>query len=180
MARLAEPRVQDMTPDTKAIWDRIAASRGAVRGPFAVLLQLPALADRVAEIGDYLRFHGLLDGADRELAIITAAREIEARYEWQAHEPIARREGAREEAIEAVRARATADSLTSRESNVVEVVRVLCRDNAIPDALFERALADLGKERLVELVALSGYYRMIGFVLNSFEVELPAGAGPTF
>lgn len=109
-----------------------------------------ALADRVAEIGDYLRFHGLLDGADRELAILTVAREVEARYEWQAHEPLARSKGAREEAIAAVRARAVSDSLTEREHNVIDVVRALSRENTVPDALFQR------------------------------EVDLPEGAGPTF
>jgi 4-carboxymuconolactone decarboxylase len=180
MARLPNPEQQDMAPEAQAIWSRIAASRGAVRGPFAVLLQVPELADRVAEIGDYLRFHGLFDGADRELAILAAAREVEARYEWQAHAPIARKEGAREESISAVREKGPTDSLNLRERNIIEIVRALNRDNAIPDGLFQQALADLGEERLVELVALAGYYRLIGFVLNGFEVDLPENAGPTF
>ena len=180
MGRLANPRPEDLAPESQAVWDRISSSRGAVRGPFAVLLQVPPLAGPVAEIGDYLRFHGLLPGADRELAIITGAREVEARYEWQAHEPIARQEGARNEAIEVVRSKGSTDSLTPRERNVIEVVRALYREHRIPDALFQEALADLGKEQLVELVGLAGYYGLIGFVLNSFEVDLPANAGPTF
>ena len=32
----------------------------------------------------------------------------------------------------------------------------------------------------VELVVLAGYYGLIGYVLNTFEAELPAGKTPAF
>lgn len=180
MARLPEPRREDLPPESQAVWDRIQESRGGVRGPHSVLMYVPPLAAPVAEEGDYLRFHGTLPGADRELAILTAARELDVRYEWQAHEPIARREGATPAAIEVARTKGAAESLPARQRTIVEVVRSLVREHGIPDALFQRALTELGREQLVELVALAGYYGVIGFVLNGFEVDLPATAGPTF
>ena len=33
---------------------------------------------------------------------------------------------------------------------------------------------------MVELVVLSGYYGLIGYVLNTFEADLPAGAKQPF
>jgi 4-carboxymuconolactone decarboxylase len=180
MARLKEPTREQLAPDSQEAWDRIQASRGGVRGPFAVLMHVPALADRAAEVGDYLRFHGLLAGADRELAICCAAREIEARYEWQAHAPIAIKEGARPEAIEIVRARGSLDGLTPHERTIAEVVRSLYREHRLSDELYQQALAEFGREQLVELVTLAGYYGMIGYTLNAFEVDLPATAGSTF
>jgi 4-carboxymuconolactone decarboxylase len=180
MARLENPTREQLDPDGQQVWDRIWKSRGAVQGPHSVLLHVPPLADRVGELGDYLRFHGILPGADRELGILSAGRELGARYEWQAHEPIARREGVRPEAIEIVRAKGSLDGLSSRERVIVEVVRSLFREHVLPAELFQRALAELGRERLVELVALAGYYGLIGVVLNGFEVDLPATAGPTF
>jgi 4-carboxymuconolactone decarboxylase len=180
MARLKEPMREQLSPDAQQAWDRIQQSRGGVRGPFGVLMHVPALADRAAEVGDYLRFHGLLPGAERELAICCGAREVEARYEWQAHAPIAIREGARPEAIEVVRAKGPTDALTPRERAIVEVVRALYREHRLADELYQRALAELGREQLIELVTLAGYYGMIGFTLNAFEVDLPATAGPTF
>ena len=56
----------------------------------------------------------------------------------------------------------------------------LFRAHAIPDALYERAEADLGRQALVELVVLAGYYGLIGFVLNAFQADLPAGVRPPF
>lgn len=180
MARLADPKREELRPAAQAVWDRIGESRGAVRGPHGVLMHHPELARPVSEVGDYLRFHGLLPGADRELAILTAGREVEARYEWQAHEPIGLREGTRPEAIEVVRGNAPTDALQPRERVIIDVVRSLFRTHAIPGALYQSAEAELGREALIELVALVGYYGLIGFILNGFDVDLPPGAAPTF
>jgi 4-carboxymuconolactone decarboxylase len=127
-----------------------------------------------------LRNHGSLPDAERELAIIATAREGEARFAFQAHERAGRAAGTRPEAIEVVRGKGSLEGLTPRERVIVEVVRSLNREHKIPDGLFQRALAELGRELLVELVALSGYYGLVGFVLNAFEVDLPADAAPTF
>ena len=38
----------------------------------------------------------------------------------------------------------------------------------------------LGRKALVEMIVLAGYYGLVGFVLNAFEVDLPEGATPAF
>lgn len=180
MARLPEPRREDLSPEDQAAWDSIQASRGSVRGPFLPLMHHPALAERVAAVGDLVRFHGVLSGAERELAICAAGREVEARYEWQAHAPLALKEGAREEAIEAVRTQGPTDSLSERERLIIDLVRSQYREHRIPDDLYAQAEAAFGRKGLVELIVLAGYYGMIGFVLNAFAVDLPEGVKPAF
>jgi 4-carboxymuconolactone decarboxylase len=180
MARLPVPQRDGLPPEGQQAWDAIAASRGNVVGPFLVLVHLPEVAERVAALGETLRFRGTLPDADRELAILTAGREGEALFEWAAHEPMARRAGVREEAIATVRDRLPVAGLTPREALIVEVVRGLVRDHRLRDELYARAEAEFGRQTLIELVTLAGYYTMIGFVLNAFEVDLPAGATPAF
>jgi len=180
VARLANPKREDLAPPSQEIWDRVWASRGAVGGPQSVLMYVPELGARVAELGDYIRFHGLLEATDRELAMLSTAREIEARYEWQAHEPLALKAGVRPEAIEVIRSRGATDALTARERVIIGVVRSLYREHRLSDDLFKAALGELGREKLIELVALAGQYGLLGFVLNGFEVDLPASASPTF
>jgi alkylhydroperoxidase family enzyme len=107
----------------------------------------------------------------RELAILVVAQHVDARFEWSAHEPIARREGTRPEAIEVVRAGAPTDPLTEPERLIVETTRALLRRHTLTDAEFARARDALGQARLVELVGLVGYYTMIAFVLVAFGVE---------
>lgn len=180
MARLPKPSREQLPGDATAAWEKAANADGSLRGPHAALIYVPDISERVSELGDHLRNHGALTDADRELAICATVREGEARYAWQAHEGAGRRAGTRPEAIEILRSKGSSDALTPREKIIVDVVRSLAREHAIPDDLFQRALAELGQENLVELVALSGYYRLVGYVLNAFEVDLPANAAPTF
>ena len=180
MARLPELTREEMSPEGQQAYDAITASRGRIVGPFAALLYHPALAEKVAAVGEQLRFHSMLSGAERELAILTAGREVEALFEWAAHEPIALREGTRPEAIAVVREQRATDGLAPREALIVDTVRALFRAHRLSDDQYARAEAGLGRQGLVELVVLAGYYSMIGFVLNTFEVDLPAGVTPAF
>ena len=177
MERVPDVTRDTLSPDGQSAWDAIAGSRGGVSGPYKVLIQVPALAERVAHLGTYLRFEGLLDDADRELAIITVARHVRSRYEWSAHEAIARKVGTRPEAIEAVRTHAATDRLTERERLIVETARALLERHQLTDAEFAHARETLGQAKLVELVGLIGYYTMIAFTLVAFEVE-PTGDAP--
>jgi 4-carboxymuconolactone decarboxylase len=180
MTRVPEPTREQLDPDTRAVYDQIAATRGATRGPYGVLLHHPPLCERVAALGEQLRFRSGLPGADRELAILTVGREVEAAYEWVAHEVIARREGTRPEAIAVVRDGRSTAGLTPREAIIVDTVRALYRARRLTEAEFTRAEAELGRRSLVELVTLAGYYGMIGSILNAFDVDLPPGALPPF
>jgi 4-carboxymuconolactone decarboxylase len=180
VARFNDVTRESLDADGQAAYDMIVGSRGAVIGPYRPLLNVPPLAKGVADLGSQIRFAGLLPGADRELAICAAGREMESRFEWTAHEPIALREGTRPEALEIIRTRGSLDGLTPRERTIVDVVLALFRQHALTDALFERARVELGEKELMELVVLAGYYGMISFVLSAYAVPLPEGRKPPF
>ena len=173
MSRLSAINRDALAPDDQAVWDRIAAVRAGVRGPFGVLMHVPALADRVAALEDYFRFNAALPAVDRELVIMATAREMGARYPWARHEARGREVGTRTEAIEAVRLNGALEQLTARERLLVEIVRTLLRTRALPGALYTRALAELGRQQLIETVALAGHYSLIGLTVNAFGVEPP-------
>ena len=173
MSRLPAIDREALTPEDQAVWDRIAAVRTGVRGPFGVLMHVPALADRVAALEDYFRFNASLPALDRELVIMATAREMDARYPWARHEARGHEVGTRAEAIEAVRSNDTLEQLTARERLLVEIVRSLLRTHALPDALYTRALAELGRQQLIEAVTLAGHYSLIGLTVNAFDVAPP-------
>ena len=173
MSRLPAPDRNALAPEDQAVWDRIAAVRTGVRGPFGVLMHVPQLADRVRALEDYFRLDGELPGADRELVILVAAREMEARYAWARHEHRAHEEGTRQEAVDAVRTDVSLDGLTRRERLLVEITRALLRTRRLTDAQYAEAVAELGKRQLIELVALAGHYSLIGLTLGAFEVPQP-------
>jgi 4-carboxymuconolactone decarboxylase len=163
-----------LSPEDQQVWDRIAAVRTSVRGPFGVLIHVPKLADRAAALEDYFRFDAALPAVDRELVILATAREMGARYPWTRHEIRAREIGTRAEAVEAVRANGALEGLTPRERLLVEIARSLLRARALPEDLFARGMAELGRQQLIETVALIGHYSLVGFVVNAFDVAPPA------
>lgn len=179
MSRLPLIDRDALAPEGQAVWDRIAAVRTGVRGPFGVLMHVPTLADRVAALEDYFRFNATLPALDRELVIMATAREMGARYPWARHEARGREVGTRSEAIEAVRVNGALEQLTARERLLVEIVRTLLRTRALPAELYERGLAELGRQQLIETVALAGHYSLIGMVVNAFDVAPPDNS-PTF
>ena len=111
--------------------------------------------------------------------IMATAREMGARYPWARHEARGREVGTRGEAIEAVRINGTLEQLTARERLLVEIVRTLLRTRALPAELYERGVAELGRQQLIETVALAGHYSLIGMVVNAFDVAPPDNS-PTF
>ncbi len=86
MSRMPAVKREDLSPDHQKIWDHIHAKRSGGGGPYSMLMHSPAMADHFAATEDYFRDHSLLADADREIIILTAAREVDARYAWSRHE----------------------------------------------------------------------------------------------
>ena len=79
--RLPLPADADMTPaQREAAQALIAGPRKGVYGPFLPLLRSPALLDRVARTGEYLRFESALDARVRELVTCAVARPAPRRH----------------------------------------------------------------------------------------------------
>ena len=179
MQRLAPVDAADLTESQKEVHDKIAGGpRGAVRGPFAVLLHNPDVADPVQALGAHLRFQGALPGRLRELAVLTTARHWTARYEWHAHALIAAEEGLDPAVIEAIAERRPPDFPSSDEETVYAFCREILDGRRLSDDAYARAVGVLGSEGVVELVAVMGYYSLISMVLNAFDIKPPEGAGP--
>jgi 4-carboxymuconolactone decarboxylase len=180
MTRLARLDKAALSPDAQRVWDKIAGKRGDVRGPYEILMHTPELAEKVADLGERLRFRSNLPGKERELAILATGRFLGAAFEWVMHEPFARREGLSSETIERIRSLDSLDLLDARERLIVDVAKSLCDSRSIPDDLYERAKDQLGTTYLVELVTLVSFYTMIALLLLGFKAELPEGASHPF
>jgi alkylhydroperoxidase family enzyme len=175
MSRIPRANRDDLTPEQQKIWDQIHAARSGGGGPYSMLLHSPAMAQHFAATEDYFRTSSLLPDADREIIILTAAREVDARYAWSRHEVRAHKAGIRPAVIEALRAKAPADAFTGKERLLIEFTRALMREHTLSDELFARMEREFGRARFVEAVGLLGHYITIGTVIRLFEVEPPAG-----
>jgi 4-carboxymuconolactone decarboxylase len=178
------PRFPDLSPDRmteaqKRVAEAIASGpRGGIRGPFAVLLRSPELADRAQKLGEHLRFHSSLPARLNEFAIIINARFWESKYEWFAHRPLAVKAGLAEAIADAVAKGQRPDGMKEDEALVYDFCTTLHRRHFVDDALFERARTLLGDQGVVDLIGVSGYYTLVSMVLNVAEIPLPVGTPP--
>ena len=178
MARITQITERNQVDaDKQHIFDAIASSRGRVSGPFSALLNSPEIAGRAAHLGSYIRFESKLTPAQRELAIITTAREFDCAYEWAAHATLAREAGVRESAIESIANGGDLSELTDDEALIVGYGREILREHRVSESTFAAAKAQFGEQGITELTATFGYYSMLACALNAFEV-LPSADMP--
>src|SRR5215470_10843211 len=167
-------RKDQVRPAAHAIVDGIVTSRGALHGPFSLFLYAPALAERVAHLGAYVRFEGGLDMRVRVLAAMTVARELDAAYVWGAQTGSARRQSVPDSTIAAIRERHTR-GVPAEDAQIIEFTRRLIREHRVDDATVHALRQRVGDRGLIELTGSIGYYAMLAMTVNA--CELPAGAG---
>ena len=188
MSRLPYKKRDDLDDESKALWDSLAETRGAglvnaeggMVGPFNAFVTAPEVGRRLADLGGILRFKTSVDRRLLEMAIITTGARWKSEFEWWAHARMAREFGVTDDVIAAIAA-GNEPPFDQDDERVVHAVAVqLGATGRIDDATYAAAQALLGDQGLVEIVSLCGYYTLICFTLNAFEVPLPPGATYTW
>ncbi len=175
MARLPLMSRQDLPAEAHPIHDHIRETRGGMPNLFRALLNSPEAAERVAALGEYIRYRCPLSDAARETAILSTARELGIHYEWAHHAAVARQAGVREEVIEAIRSGKGPMGLPAKEGIFIQAAREITGTGALTDRTFQAVEHLLGPRQTVDLIVLVGYYTMVGRVLRTLEVELEEG-----
>ena len=176
MARLPSITGKNQVPaQYHAIVDRVVASRGAIQGPFTMLLHCPPLAEHVISLGAYVRFEGELDKRVRVLAAMTVAREFDAVYIWGAQTGQARKQGVPEATITAIREKHS-KGLPPEDAQIVDLTRDLIHKHRVSDAVMTALQKRFGNFQLVELTVTIGYYSMLAMTANACELEAGKGA----
>jgi 4-carboxymuconolactone decarboxylase len=149
-----------------------------LRGPGGIHLHSPELALNARALNRYLRQETGLSARVRELAILTTARELDSQFEWAAHEPEALREGISPEIIDAIRYRRVTADLEAADAIVIELGREIFTNRKVNPTTFARALAQFGRRKLVDLVALMGNYAATAALLTAFDMQLDPDQPP--
>src|SRR3954470_11229671 len=175
MTRLPEITSRDELPEeSREIFDYIEKTRGGVHLPYSVFLHLPELAYRKLHVGSYVRFETTLPRNVSELAICTAAREFDCRFEWAAHAGAASRVGVSAEAVDVIAYKRELDTLSDEEALPVRFARELLRDHRLSEETYAAATERYGQKGTIELSGTVGYYVMSACWMNLMEIDPPA------
>jgi len=177
--RLAPIAPEQMTDAQRKVAAEVASGpRGGVRGPFNVLLRSPDLMAAVQKVGEYLRFRCPLDRRVAEMATLIAAREWTQLYEWSAHHPLALKAGLKPEIAHAIAEGRRPHGMAGDEEALYDLLTEAFRNKSVSDPTYARALDVFGEQGVVDLVAVAGYYAMLGMLMNIARTPLPEGKTP--
>ena len=175
--RLPMPASGEMTPGQRAAADAlIAGPRKGVYGPFLPLLRSPELLDRVARVGEYLRFESVLDARIREFAACIAARHVGNQFEWLMHAPLAVKAGVPEAAIEALRVGARPKGLAAGDEAALDFASEMLHTHGTSEPTYDAALKTFGEQGVVELATVVGYFVMVSWLMNVAHTPAQASA----
>jgi 4-carboxymuconolactone decarboxylase len=170
MSRVPGLDLMTLTDEQRRVYDEIAATRGGiVGGSFPIWLRIPNLAEAQNRLGNALRLDGKLDRALFELVVLLVAHEWSAHFMWQAHENAARAEGLDDSVIEAIKSGRPLSGASKPVRIVYAVVREILGTKKLSQATYNRALAALGLENLIEIISSLGFYTTGAMMITSFE-----------
>jgi 4-carboxymuconolactone decarboxylase len=168
---------ETMTAEQSAAAAELAAGpRGGVRGPFIALLRSPQLMDRLQKVGEYLRYHSVLEPRVAEFAMLIVARHMTQQFEWRVHYPLALKAGLRPEIAAALAEGARPRGMAEDEEITYDFCDELLRTHGVSEPTYRRTLARLAEQGLIDLVGLLGYFVTVSMVMN--VAHTPAGADP--
>ena len=174
--RLAMPPYDRLDEKQRAAADAlINGPRKGVSGPFVPLMQSPQLLDRLAKVGEHLRFHSVLPTRTAEFVMLIVSRELSNQFEWAIHLPIALAAGvARETVAELVEGSRPA-TMSPEEALAYDITLEVMHRHGVADTAYRRAVAQWGTAGVVELTALIGYFTTVCWIMNVARTPAPGG-----
>jgi 4-carboxymuconolactone decarboxylase len=174
MARIPAVNRDNINPDLVDVFDLLALDfEGVGTGPMSILKHSPEMARRATPLFEYVRNESSVPIRMRELAILVTARAMDCPYIWNRHVSIARDTGLDSELLDALRDRIPLPKTSREETLIINYCSEILHAKRVQPDTFEEALAFLGRQGLVELNTLIGFYTMLAFNANAVELDLP-------
>jgi 4-carboxymuconolactone decarboxylase len=162
----------------RALFAAISAKRKArgedFGGPYIALLNHPELARRIEELGFFLKFEGVLPRPVYQFIVLSVAQATGATFEWHDHVQHALAAGLSRNVVDSIGAGRT-DGLPHPYALLHAILAKTTAWQPLPDDLQARAVAEWGREGLVEIVVVSGFYQMFAAINQGFAIKPPTG-----
>jgi 4-carboxymuconolactone decarboxylase len=165
------PRLDPVEPPYEPkVEDALKRMMGAVQAEplalFRTIAHHDVLLDRFRQIGSSLLSFGRLPAHDREIVIHRTTALCGAGYEWGVHAAVfAQEAGVDPEALW------RGDVPEGRDGVLVRLCDELHETATVSDELWSELRAGWPDDQLVELVCLAGFYHLVSYACNAFEVD---------
>jgi len=180
-ARLPAIQGEDLVGNDLRVFNLLTSAGNGydsgLRGPVGMWMHSPELAEGAWQLRLRVRYGTAIDQRLTELAIISAARELNNQYEYSAHEPLGAAAGLEQEIMDFVKYRrpmAEADAISGMgelEKTIIQFAREVISEPKVSQETFVAAIDLLGEEGVMDLTGLIGYYNFVAITLKAFDVQ---------
>jgi 4-carboxymuconolactone decarboxylase len=178
MVRVSVVNREQVPEELQPAFDEVVGSRGRgssvlSSGPTSILINSPEMARRCVQLSTYLRDESTLPKKIQELAMLTTARSLDCQYIWNAHAASGRKAGLSDVLVDTLRENRPLPPMPPDEAAVVNYGMEFYKTHKVSTATFQAALDQFGPQGLAELTTLMGYYALLAFNANAFQIDLP-------
>jgi 4-carboxymuconolactone decarboxylase len=176
--RYPELKPEQLSAAQKAYLEHLAQpprnnTTGAKNPPFKVYMRDPALASKLEEVSDYVRWGTGLEPRLTELAIMITARQWSNQWIWRGHYRAALKGGLDPSVGADMAAGKRPEKLKDDERALYDYATEMYRDKAVSDATYATAVKQFGEKGLIDLVATMGYYDTVAMTLITAKAVAP-------
>ena len=179
--RVSKPRIPPLeagaaTDEQKALTERLRRGE-AVPNIYRTLANHPLAMTAFLSWGGYILGGGnTLAPRERELAIVRTGWLCRAGYEWVAHVRIGKTAGLTDDEIERVKTGSSAPGWSAADRAILQAAEELHADQFVTDPTWAALGAHFSREQQMDLVYTVAQYTQVSMILNSFGIQLDAGA----
>ncbi|MHB8895007.1 MAG: carboxymuconolactone decarboxylase [Candidatus Geothermincolia bacterium] len=153
--------------------ERRARQGAGLYGPYSALMNHPALAAHIEQLGYYYKFESEMPRDVYQFVVLSCARARSDGFEWADHFAHAGEEGVPPRVISALDG-GDAGSMPEPYGLVSRLVGHALEYESIPEGLQAEAIDQFGVKCLLEIVTVCGFYGLITTVNKCFDVPPPS------
>jgi alkylhydroperoxidase family enzyme len=108
----------------------------------------------------------------REILVLRTAWRVKCAYEWARHMEIARRDGLREDEIEAIKRPIAEGNWSAPDAALLKAADALVADHHLPDDVWAELAAHFDDKQCMDAIFTVGLYAALAMLLNSAGTPL--------
>jgi alkylhydroperoxidase family enzyme len=158
-------------PEVAELLEKTKLRGGEALNIFRTLAHQPQLLKRFNGLGGAFLVHGRLPAREREIVILRVGWNCRSVYEFGQHTLIGRDAGLSDGEIASLATVRAEGGWSADDQALIALADEICADDCAGDATFAALRRRWSDGELVELVALTCFYRMVSGFLNTLGVE---------
>lgn len=157
-------------PEARAVFEKVAASRGFVSNLLRALGHAPEALNRFMSLGHYARYGTELTEVQRELVICIVGRNIP--YAWAHHAPMAVQAGLSEAQMAEIKAGRTPADLKEAERALCDFAFAQGGFGGVPDTAWAALKRHFSPRQCTDIALLAAYFTAAGSLILAMQLEL--------